>query len=84
MSYREQLAQQLSAVGIVGRLRARILAEVEDHLACDPDAQLGEPAALAQRFVDELGTRRALPRSATILASGSRARRAPPLERWPH
>ena len=60
MTYREQLAQQLAAVGITGRLRTRILAEVEDHLACDPDAQLGEPAALARRFRDELGTRRAL------------------------
>jgi hypothetical protein len=71
MSYREQLAQQLAAVGITGRLRARILAEVEDHLGCDPDAQLGEPAALARRFVDELGTRRAL--SAAFSAFGALA-----------
>lgn len=71
MSYLEQLAQQLSAVGITGRLRARILAEVEDHLECDPGAQLGEPAALARRFVDELGTRRAL--SAAFSAFGALA-----------
>jgi hypothetical protein len=36
--------------------RRRIVAELADHLACDPSAQLGEPAYLAQRFADELGT----------------------------
>lgn len=71
MSYPEQLAHQLAAVGITRRLRARILAEVEDHLLCDPDAQLGEPAVLARRFVDVLGTRRAL--SAAYSAFGALA-----------
>lgn|GEM_PF-2089083 len=60
MSYDQQLERELERVGITGRLRARILAEVEDHFECDPDAQLGEPAALARRFADELGSRRAL------------------------
>lgn len=60
MSYPERLNRELSAVGIQGALRRRIAAEITDHLACDPDAELGEPAALALQFADELGTRRAL------------------------
>lgn len=58
MSYPDELARELSEVGIRGSLRHRILAEVSDHLECDPDAQLGSPAALARQFADELGTAR--------------------------
>jgi hypothetical protein len=38
--------------------RRRILAELADHLGCDPaaEARLGEPAALASQFADQLGT----------------------------
>ena len=54
----EELARELAAVGIRGRLRRRIVAEVADHLACDPDADLGPPRALARQFADELGTSR--------------------------
>jgi hypothetical protein len=54
-----QLGQELSAVGIGGRLRGRILAEYADHLACDPEAQLGEPGELARQFADEVGSTRA-------------------------
>lgn len=45
--------------------------EIEDHLACDPEAKLGEPAALARQFADELGSRQAL--TAAFWAFGSLA-----------
>lgn len=57
--FETRLGHELSAVGIRGSLRDRILAEYADHLACDPEAQLGEPRALARQFADELGTSRA-------------------------
>jgi hypothetical protein len=60
MSYPERLARELAALGIAGAQRRRIIAEITDHLACDPKAKLGEPAALAREFVDELGSRQAL------------------------
>jgi hypothetical protein len=50
----DELGRELSAVGIRGRRRARILAEFADHLACDPQARLGEPRELARQFADEL------------------------------
>jgi hypothetical protein len=59
MTYLEALSDELARVGIGGRLRRRILAEIGDHLECDPEATLGEPAGLATRFADELGTIRA-------------------------
>lgn len=59
MSYLDECSRALGAVGITGRLRARILVELEDHLACDPGAELGAPRQLACRFADELGTSRA-------------------------
>lgn len=52
----EELGRELSAVGIRGRQRRRILAEFADHLACDPEARLGEPRELARQFADELAT----------------------------
>lgn len=59
MNYVDELRRELTAVGITGGLRSRIVAEIEDHLACDPGAELGAPAALAAQFADELGTSRA-------------------------
>lgn len=56
MSYPDGLGRELTAVGIGGRLRRRILAEVADHLECDPQAALGPPRAMARQFADELGT----------------------------
>jgi hypothetical protein len=56
MMYLDELSQQLTAVGIRGRLRRRIVAEIADHLACDPQAELGGPRELARGFADELGT----------------------------
>lgn len=50
------LDRELRAAGIRRARRLRILAELEDHLACDPGAQLGDPRALARQFADELGT----------------------------
>jgi hypothetical protein len=52
----DELGRELAAVGIRGRQRERILAELTDHLACDPDARLGEPRDLARQFADELAT----------------------------
>jgi hypothetical protein len=59
MSYGDELHRALTAVGITGRQRARILDEIDDHLSCDPSADLGEPGVIARRFADELGTARA-------------------------
>jgi hypothetical protein len=52
----DQLRRELTAVGIRGRQRDRILAEFADHLACDPAAELGDPRTLATRFADELAS----------------------------
>jgi hypothetical protein len=59
MNYPDELRRELTSVGITGSLRARILAEIEDHLECNPSAELGAPGALAAQFADELGTNRA-------------------------
>jgi hypothetical protein len=66
-----ELERELTRVGIPRSRRRRILAELEDHLACDPAADLGEPAALARQFADELGTVRA--RRAGFAAFGALA-----------
>lgn len=50
----DELRRELTAVGIRGRHRDRILAEFADHLACDPAADLGDPRTLAVQFADEL------------------------------
>jgi hypothetical protein len=50
------LERELAALGVPARRRHRIRLELEDHLACDPGAELGDPAALARQFADELGT----------------------------
>jgi hypothetical protein len=62
VSYLAELRAELASRGIQGRLAQRIVHEFGDHLTCDPDAQLGEPALIAERFASELGvvrTRRA-------------------------
>lgn len=71
MSYAEELSRELGAVGIRGRLRDRITAEVRDHLECDPSADLGRPAAVAAQFANELGTVRT--RRAAFVAFGALA-----------
>jgi hypothetical protein len=55
----DTLGSELSAAGIRGARRERILTELADHLSCDPSAQLGSPPELARQFADELGTSRA-------------------------
>jgi hypothetical protein len=69
--YLESMSRELARVGIDGRLRRRILAELADHLACDPGAELGAASALARQFADELGTSRA--RVAAFRAFGALA-----------
>ena len=54
MSYLDELRRELLNVGIKGAFALRILAEVDDHIHCDPAASLGEPKLVAGRFVDEL------------------------------
>lgn len=58
MSWIEDLARELAAARVPRNRRLRIVAELEDHLACDPtaEARLGRPGELARRFADELGT----------------------------
>jgi len=52
----DRLDRELAGLGVPARRRRRIRLELEDHLACDPNAGLGDPAALARQFADELGT----------------------------
>jgi hypothetical protein len=54
--YLNELDAQLARAGIRGGRRKRIVTEFADHLSCDPDADLGDPDALATQFADELGT----------------------------
>lgn len=71
MTYLDELRRELDRVGIGGRLAARVVDELADHLACDPGAQLGAPRLVAERFADELGLART--RSAARFAFGSLA-----------
>lgn len=56
----EDLSLELHARGVPARERARIVAELTDHIACEPGCQerLGDPAALARTFADELASAR--------------------------
>ena len=63
------LGRELTEAGISGRLRRRILIELADHLACDPDAVLGDPRALARQFANELGSARARTAALTSFAA---------------
>lgn len=56
MSRLEAYDAELRRAGIPRGRRRRIAAELADHLACDPEARLGEPAELARQFANELGT----------------------------
>jgi len=57
MTYLDTLRAELTAAAIPARRRARILAEVSEHLHENPRAELGAPRDLARQFADELGTR---------------------------
>jgi hypothetical protein len=54
--YIGRLWKELTAVGIRGRARARIVAEAADHLAEGEEEQFGDPRELAQLFADEFAT----------------------------
>jgi hypothetical protein len=57
MTYLDALDSELATAGIPARRRARIISEFTDHLAENPEAELGAPRDLARQFADELGTR---------------------------
>jgi hypothetical protein len=61
MSWLEDLSGELYARGVARRDRVRIVAELSDHIACDPGCEdrLGDPHTLAMSFADELATARA-------------------------
>jgi hypothetical protein len=69
--YITDLSLALAEAGIDRHRRVRIIAEFEDHLSCDPQAQLGSPRLLARQFADELGTD--LARRAALRAFGALA-----------
>jgi hypothetical protein len=50
----KRLRVELARVGIKGRLARRIVMELDDHLRCDPEADLGAPREIAERFAEEL------------------------------
>jgi hypothetical protein len=57
MTYLDDLSHELTAHGIHGRRRRRILLETDDHLRSDPDAQqrFGSAREVANAFAAELG-----------------------------
>ena len=61
MSWVEHLSTELIVRGVPRRERARIVLELEDHIACEPgcEERLGDPRELAAGFADELATSRA-------------------------
>jgi Domain of unknown function (DUF1707) len=61
MTWLDRLADQLAARGVTGKDRRRILAELQDHIDCEPgcESRLGDPQDLAASFADELATDRA-------------------------
>lgn len=69
--YITDLSLALAEAGIDRHRRIRIVAEFEDHLTCDPQAELGSPSLLARQFADELGTD--LARRAALRAFGALA-----------
>lgn len=71
MSYSSELRSELARAGIRGSNAERIVAEFEDHLACDPNARLGAPREIAERFASELRVIRT--RRATLGAFGALA-----------
>ncbi len=55
MTYLSELRAELRSIGFGRRLVERVVVEVEDHLRCDPQAELGPPRLVAERFALELG-----------------------------
>ena len=75
MTYPQELRRALAARGICGRRADRIVLEIEDHLSCDADAELGDPLELAQEFADELGA--GLARRSAVVSFAALALAAP-------
>jgi hypothetical protein len=69
MSFLADVRRELDRVGIRGGLARRIEAELADHLACDPQAQLGTPPEIAERFAAELRVART--RRSSLAAFGA-------------
>ncbi|HUB05300.1 MAG TPA: hypothetical protein VMA76_09515 [Solirubrobacteraceae bacterium] len=61
MSWLEDLSGELYSRGVTRRDRVRIVAELSDHIACEPgcEERLGDPRMLAGSFADELATAKA-------------------------
>jgi hypothetical protein len=61
MTWLDRLAAELTARGLTGAARRRILVELRDHIECEPgcEERLGDPRELAAGFADELATDRA-------------------------
>jgi hypothetical protein len=59
-----ELRRELAECGIEASRIRRIVVELEDHLACNPEAKLGEPVKLAEQFAAELRVSRT--RRATV------------------
>ena len=61
MTWSDRLSAELSFRGVPLRERARIVLELEDHIACEPgcEERLGDPRELAVSFAEELATSRA-------------------------
>jgi hypothetical protein len=61
MTWLDRLEAELSARGLTGASRRRILVELRDHIECEPgcEERLGDPRELAAGFADELATNRA-------------------------
>jgi hypothetical protein len=51
----DELSRELGALGIRGRLRARILAEAAEHVREGSPEAFGDPSTLARQFADVLG-----------------------------
>jgi hypothetical protein len=60
MSWLDRLRAGLTARGVRGQARERIMLELADHIACEPggEERLGNADELAARFAEELGTDR--------------------------
>lgn len=54
MTFESELRRELARCGIDVRRTRRIVAELRDHVACDPDADFGPPSLIAERFAEEL------------------------------
>ena len=71
MTYLDELRRELTAHGIRGKTRSRILAEVDDHLREDAGAQerFGSARVVANAFAAELGAQGS--RRAAVVAFGA-------------